>query len=242
MTTSILILAAGQPVQRTQGNAFPLCLTELNGRSLLERIVDNTRGIGAARHVFAVLNQDVQRFHLDKVVRLLAPEAMVVQIPESTRGSACTALLAACQLDRESELLVISANELVDLDFSEVLADYRRRNLDGGLLVFPSIHPRYSYVRLNSEGLVVEAAQQDPISNHATAGAFWFARTGDFIDAAQNLIRKNASVNEQFYVAPCFNEIILKQGRVGVHELDSAKYYPLKDERQLTRFEQGVRS
>ena len=240
MHTNILILAAGRLAGADKDGSYPTCLTELDGVSLIERIVANTRAIGDAQYAFAILKKDAGQFHLDKVVRLLVPNAQVTKVPESTKGSACTALLAACQMRQDSALLVISANELVDLDLSVVLDDFRQRNLDGGTLTFRSIHPRYSYVRVNEAGLVVEAAQQNPISQHATAGVFWFKSTADFVEAAKSSIRKNAvAVNGNFFVAPTFNELILQQKRVGVYPLDVSKYRPLKTERQVLQFEQG---
>ena len=158
------------------------------------------------------------------------------------RGQVCVeinTLLAACQLPQQNGLLVVSANELVDLDLSVVVRDFQKRGLDGGTLTFRSIHPRYSYVRLNKDGLVIEAAQQKPISQHATAGVFWFKKTEDFVDAVKASIRKNAVVADKFFVAPTFNELILKQKRVGVFPLDVSKYRPVKTERQVQQFEQG---
>lgn len=239
MTINVLILAAGQSLTEPEHGGYPVCLAEFDGLSLLERIVGNTRRIEDANYAFAFQKKEADRFHLDKVVQLLTPGATVFRIPESTQGSACTALLAACQLPGENELLIISANELVDIDFSEVLDDFQCRKLDAGTLIFRSIHPRYSYVRLDSEGIVTEATQQNPISQHATVGVFWFSRTTAFVDAAKNLIRKNACTNDKFFVAPTFNELILHQARVGVREMENGKYRPLKTERQIHQFEQG---
>ncbi|HDL7925103.1 TPA: hypothetical protein PXQ85_004171 [Yersinia enterocolitica] len=87
---------------------------------------------------------------------------------------------------------------------------------------------------------MIEAAQQKPISQNATAGVFWFARTHDFAEAAKNLIRKNASVNGKFYVAPTFNELILKQMKVGTIDLNVDDYKLLKTERQAQQFESGL--
>jgi hypothetical protein len=240
MSTNVLILAAGEVPFDQHDGGFPLCLTELDGVSIVERIVNNTADIGLVNYCFAILEKDAERYHLDRALTLLAPGAKVVRIPASTKGSACTALLAASQLPRENDLLIVSANELVDLNFATVLNDFKERGLDGGTMTFRSIHPRYSYVRLNSEGLVIETAQQKPISNHATAGVFWFKRTSQFVEAAKSTIRKNASVAGKFYVAPAFNELILEQAKVGVYELDTRKYHPLKTERQVQQFESGV--
>jgi hypothetical protein len=239
MKTNIIVLAAGHVDFDAQESGYPLCVTELDGVSLLERIVNNTMNIEGAKYLFAFLRKDAERFHLDKVTSLLVPDSLVVRVSEGCQGSACTALLAACQLNQDDELLIVSANELVDIDMAEVVFDFRRRKLRGGTLIFRSIHPRYSYVRLDDEGYVLEAAQQEPISQHATAGVFWFARVGEFVESTKNLIRKNASVAGKFFVAPVFNELILNQAKVGVYELDVNRYRPLKTRKQVEQFEKG---
>jgi hypothetical protein len=240
MSTNILILAAGPIEFEANDGGYPLCLTEVEGTPLLERLVESTRDIHNSHYIYALLQKDVEHFHLDEVARLITPEATIVSIPTSTQGSACTALLATSGQDRDSELLVVSANELVDANLAEVLENFRKRELDGGTITFRSVHPRYSYVRLNDQGLVTEATQQHPISQSATAGIFWFARTSDFIEAAKNLIRKNASADGKFYVAPTYNELVLKQKRIGVYPIDNSHYHPIKTERQMRKFEQGV--
>jgi hypothetical protein len=135
--------------------------------------------------------------------------------------------------------LIISANELVDIDYNEAIVELRKRRLDAGTLIFQSVHPRYSFVTLNDEGLVEQTAQRDPISKNATAGIFWFAKTGDFIEGAKNLIRNDAHLDGNYFVALTFNELILNQKRIGVIQLDSDKYTPLKNEHQIGHYEDG---
>ena len=241
MNTNILILAAGPIGFNACDGGYPLCLSEVNGVPLLERLVENTRGIRNPNYVYALLDKDVERFHLDQVAQLITPGAAIVRVPISTQGSACTALLAATGLDGDAELLVISANELVDVNLADVLEVFRSRDLDGGTITFRSVHPRYSYVRINGQNLVTEAAQQNPISYSATTGIFWFARTSEFVESAKNLIRKNASVDGKFYMAPTYNELILTQKQIGIYPISNSHYHPLKTERQMHKFEQGVR-
>jgi hypothetical protein len=234
---NILVLASGKLNSNNADREYPLCLTEIHGVSVLERIVNNTARVANSQYAFTFLETEAVRFHLEKIAALLVPWGRCVQVPELSQGSACTALLAACQLSQEAELLIISANELVDLDLAEVIWEFRSRKLDAGTLTFRSIHPRYSYVRLNDEGLVTEAAQREPISLLATAGIFWFARTADFVEGAKNIIKKDAHVEGYYFVAPTFNEMVLKQKKIGARELDVAKYFPLKTEQQVEQFE-----
>lgn len=234
---NILVLASGKLNFKRLDNEYPLCLTEIRGVSVLERIVNNTARIANTQYAFTFLETEAVRYHLDKIATLLVPDARTTQVPELSQGSACTALLAACQLDQTAELLIISANELVDIDLNDVIEEFRYRKLDAGTLTFRSVHPRYSYVRLNDDGLVIEAAQRQPISFFATAGIFWFAKTASFVAGAKNLIRKEAHVEGSYFVAPTFNELVLEQKKIGIRELDTTKYFPLKTEQQIEQFE-----
>ncbi|MCA3174213.1 MAG: glycosyltransferase family 2 protein [Burkholderiales bacterium] len=242
MNANILILAAGQSGFDNHDGGYPLCLSEYDGVSLIERIVLNTNRISGIHYAFALLDKEIESYHLDRVATLLAPNARIFPIPESTKGSACTALLAASQLNPEASLLIVSANELVDLDLSVPVNDFEKKGVYAGTLIFRSVHPRYSYVMLNDRGLVTQVAQKKPITHHATAGIFWYKRTEDFVNAAKRMIGKGAVVDGKFYVAPTFNELILEQKSVGVFEIANDKYLPLKTERQIYHFEQGGQS
>ena len=234
---NILVLAAG-PTSGEAAGDYPLCLTESGGVSLLERIVDNCAGIPDAKFTYAFLETEVRKYHLDNIVELLTPHARIVSVLRGTQGSGCSALLAASTMPAGDELLIVSANEIVDTDMAAVVRDFRARSLDAGTLTFSSIHPRYSYVRLDADGEVIEAAQQNPISRNATAGVFWFRSVGAFVDAVKSMIRKDASVNNAFYPAPAFNEMLLKHARIGATPIEPTRYQPLKTEQQLAAFEQ----
>ena len=233
MGLNVLILAAGQSDSGSGDGKYPLCLAEINGVPLLQRLLNACENIGANRFILAFRKSDVTEFHLDSIVEVLAPSAKIVTAENETRGAACTALLATGHVDSNDELLIMNANEFVDADYLSILTDFRSRRLDGGTVTFPSIHPRYSYVRLSDNDLVIEAAEKRPISRNATAGFYWFARGRDFIRAAQAMIYKDASVNGSFYICPVLNELILEQARIGTFRIDIEKYCPLKTARQI---------
>ncbi len=238
--TNILILAAGRiQVNPNIERTYPVCLSELNGISLIEKIIDNLKEIKNCNYSFALGSDDISEFHLDDICKLLIPESQITVIPNHTMGSACSALLAACSLVQSQPLLIVSANELVTHKFNPILQDFYQRKLDAGTIVFRSVHPRYSYVKLDGKGLVTQVAQQSPISKFATAGVFWYDKTSDFINSAKSVIRKGATTNGQFYLAPVFNELILQQKKIGVVEIDKSCYIPLKTVKQIQQYEQG---
>jgi len=230
---NVLILAGGQSDSNADDGNYPLCLAEIKGAPLLQRLVDACRTTEAMRFVAAFRRSDIDSFHLDNVMEVLAPGTIIVSAEKDTRGAACTALLAIGHIENDHELLIVNGNELIDVDYRKVLGDFRERRLDAGTITFSSIHPRYSYVRLSDDGLVVEAAEKRPISGHATAGFYWFARGSDFVRAAEEMIHKDASVNGSFYICPVLNELVLEQAHIGVHPIQPDQYHPLKTARQI---------
>lgn len=226
----ILILAAGDSA--LDGERYPLFLAEIGDAPLIERQIKLCEAVTDARLVVAVTEHDLQSFAVAHVIALLAPGARVASIKEKTRGAACTAMLALGPVGDGDELLILNGNEFLDMDFAAALDDFRGRGLDAGVVTFPSVHPRYSFVRLSGE-LVVQAAEKRPISRNATAGFYWFKRARDFVEAAQTMIRKDATVNDSFYICPTLNELVLRQMRIGVYPIAANRYHPLKTERQI---------
>ncbi len=222
---------------RPQDYEYPLSLTEIGGKPLIEHIVNKLEDLEPIKTTFCFLDGEVRKFHLDNIVSILSPTAVVLRVTEKTLGAACTALLAASCLDNEDELLIIAANELVDIDYSVVVKDFRSRKLDAGAVCFQSVHPRYSYVRLDKNERVIEASEKNPISRYATTGFYWFAKGYDFVLGTKNMIKKNAHVDNLFYICPVFNELILSQKDVGISAIDASRYHPLKSDRQVQQYE-----
>lgn len=236
---NVLILAVGRVEADREQEELPICLTEIGGLSLLERILEKSSVLADTNYTFVFSYNDAKKYHLNRVSEILKPESFSVLVPETTKGSLCTALLAASTLDQDSELLIISANELVDVELDSVINGFRSDQLGGGVLVFKSIQPRYSYVRLDDDGFVSEAAQRRPISQNATTGIFWFSKTADFVAGAKSMIKKDTTVDGAFFIAPVFNELILESKKVGIHRIGVNEYLPLKTQKQIDLYEAG---
>ncbi len=232
-----LILGGGTAATDTE--ATPVWLAESNGEILIERFVRACSPLGG-KLVFAVRAADMKRYRIDSVINLAAPGSVIVPIAGETMGAACTALMCIAHIEPDDELLILNSNEFLDVDYKAAVEGFKRQNFDAGVVTFHSIHPRYSYMLLDDDGLIVEAAEKHPISRHATAGFYWFRRGADFIAGAQNMIRKDAHVDGRFFISLVFNELVLNQKRMGVLEVDSRHYHPLKSRRQVSVYESDL--
>jgi hypothetical protein len=234
----VIILGAGAAVGSGDSGAdqTSVWLAEHGGEVLVERFVRACAPLNAEL-VFAVRAQDIKRHRIGNVINIAAPGSAIVPINGDTKGAACTALLCVQHIDVDDELLIMNSNEFLDIDYKQVTDGFRERGLDAGVVTFHSIHPRYSYMRLDADGNIVEAAEKNPISRHATAGFYWFRKGASFLMAAQEMIKKDVEVDGSFFISLTFNELVLKQKKLGITEVETSRYHPLKSRRQLEIYE-----
>lgn len=236
---NIVVLMAGRDRLKNE-DEYPVFLVEHHERPLIEHITESLCEIPGARLIFVAREEDVQRYRVDNIISLLAPGSAVVSCEGETQGAACSALLAVKHINNQEPLLVCGVDDLVTVPYRAIVEFFREQAWDAGSVVFSSVHPRYSFVRLDDNGLVVEAAEKRPLSRNANAGIYYFARGADFVEAVQAMIRKDAQVNGNFYIAPAFNEMILRQARIGVYSIAPSQYHPVKSASQLRAYESFV--
>lgn len=239
---NILVPMAGDSRRFEEaGYSYPKNLVEIDGQSLAEHVLRQLTPLASRGRIICLVRDDEnRRFHTADVVRLICPSATVLAVAGLESGAACTALLAIEHLVRDEPLLVFNGDQIISRDLSAVVAEFEERGLDGGTIVFSAIHPRWSYVRLDDDGYVVEAAEKRPISTLATAGAYWYRRAGDFLDAVMDMIRKDARVDGRFFICPAYNELVLRQKRIGVVEIARSEYHSFATPQGVREYEDAL--
>lgn len=237
---NILMLMAGSSQAFFEaGYVWPKMLIEVSGKPLVEHILQACASLAQPgnRFICLVRKEENRAHHLGTVIQLLMPDARILEIDQQTAGAACSALLAIEQIDTDAPLLILNGDQLIRADLQQAVADFEARGLDGGIITFRAVHPRWSYVRTDDASLVIEAAEKRPISNQATAGAYWFRKGSDFVAAAMAMIRKDAQVDGAFYVCPAYNEMVLMQKRVGTFEIAAHDYISVTSPQALRALE-----
>ena len=240
MSINVVVLAGADVTYDDGDGEFPICVREIEGKALLHHVIDNVRDLQDPKFCFALLNKHVERYHLDDVVSQLVPDCSITLVHPEVSGALVSALMCACQLDQSIPLLIVSSNELINENIADVVRYFESVNAQAGAIVFESLHPRYSYVKVAPEGSVIEAAQHRPISRDATTGTFWFSSTRSFVKAATSTIRKNLKPNVIYYAAPSLNEIILAGGKVAIYRIKKEQYSPFKSKNNAVKEEPNV--
>jgi dTDP-glucose pyrophosphorylase len=225
---STLVLAAGgsKPYEDA-GYPYPKELAELDGQPLIEHVLTRLGSLTREPLVVVVDSHADKKFCIADVVRLVVPTAASIRAG-ATSGALCSALLAIGDIRLDQDLLIVNGDQFLDVELDQIVADWRRSDLDAATVVFDATHPRWSYVRVDADGLVVEAAEKRPISRLATAGTYWFRRATDFFDAAQTMILQSAAHGEAFFICPALNELVLAGKRIGITRIERDAYHSFK--------------
>jgi dTDP-glucose pyrophosphorylase len=213
---NIVIPMAGRGSRfASAGYAVPKPLIPVGGRPMIEWIIENVRPTRAHRFIFLCLSEHLDRYpEVPAELRRLCPGCEIVPVRSVTEGAACTVLLAREFIGSDSPLMIANSDQIVDLPIDDYLAAADAPGVDGLIMTFWSDHPKWSYCRLRDDGTVSEVVEKQVVSNEATVGIYNFARGRDFVRAADAMIAADLRVNNEFYVAPCYNQLIAEGARV----------------------------
>lgn len=204
---NILIPMAGAGSRFEQaGYTFPKPLIDVNGKPMIQVIVDNINM--DANYIFVVRKEHRSKYNLDTLLNLIAPNCKIVEVDKVTEGAACTTLLAKEFIDNDNPLVMANSDQFVEWDSNEFMYKMIEQKVDGGILSFKSTHPKWSFAKTDENGYVTEVAEKNPISDIATVGIYYWAKGSDYVKFAEQMIEKNIRVNNEFYVCPVFNEAI----------------------------------
>jgi dTDP-glucose pyrophosphorylase len=237
---NIVVPMAGAGKQfKENGYFFPKPLVEIHGRPMIQIVVENLIPKMKHRFIFIVRKKDIEDFALREVLQRLSPSCEIIAVDGETGGSACSTFLAVDFIDNEDNLVLANADQFLNMKLDRLIADSLKRSLDANIVVFDSVHPKWSFVKTDPRGNVIEAAEKKPISRNATVGVYHFTQGKTYLEAAKQMIRKGQKALGQFFICPAFNEMVLKGKKIGIYKLDARNMHSLGTPDDVSDFEKN---
>ena len=200
------------------GYSFPKPLIDVNGKPMIQTVVENINI--DANYIFIVQKEHREKYNLDNMLNLIAPDCKIVEVDGITEGAACTTLLAEEYIDNDQPLFIANSDQWVGWNSLDFLYKMNELNADGGIVTFKATHPKWSYAAVDNDGMVTEVAEKNPISDNATVGFYYWKRGEDYVESAKDMIAMQKRVNGEFYVCPVFNQAILMGKKIFAHNVE----------------------
>ncbi|MFO0743484.1 MAG: glycosyltransferase family 2 protein [Candidatus Paceibacterota bacterium] len=222
------------------GYTFPKPLIDVAGMTMIEVVIKNLhpKKVKDFRFIFICQREHYEQYDLYNIFRnaVGGDNFEVVKLNGVTAGAACTVLTAKFFINNQDDILIANSDQYVDFLVDDFIKKGREGNKDGLIQTFEASHPKWSYVRIDKNGKVLETAEKKLISNKATTGLYYFKSGSDFVRATEAMIKKDCRYNGEFYVCPVYNELIIEGKDIFIDDITIEKMHGLGTPEDLKKF------
>lgn len=219
------------------GYEKPKPFIDVNGIPMIVRVIENLK-LENARYILIG-----RTAHLEREKELVSEikkryNVEFLTVDKLTEGTACTVLYARKFINSEEPLLIANSDQIVDMEVSSFINDCLARNLDGSILTFIDKYedPKWSFAKINENGMVTEVKEKVVISNYATVGIYFYSKGKDFVNSSIDMIVRNDRVNNEFYVCPTYNYAIADGKKIGIYNIEFSQMHGIGTPEDLNKY------
>lgn len=238
---NILFPIAGNGTRVTNKDGIPKVLFKVNNKSMLEYSIPTLNLDG--NYIFVTRHHDKKEFdeEIEHIIRKFNPNSIILYQTHKPIGMADSCLVAERYINSDEPLVITNAdqylkwnvNTLHDI-INEIDPDACVSLYEHGDITVGATSP-YSHVKLDDRGFAIEFAEKRAISKHALNGIYYWKHGSDFVDSVKRMVTKNIRVNNEFYIAPSFNEMISDGKRIFTFKMSSGEFYSLGTLRDIDK-------
>lgn len=218
-TLNVVIPMAGVGSRfKSAGFDLPKPLIDVDGRTMIRAVVDSINI--QSNYIFLVLKEHIERYNIDKILKEIVPQCKVITVESITEGAASTILLGKEYIDNNHPILIVNSDNIILWDPVDFFTEMETSEYDGGIVYFEDTDPKWSFISVDDNNLITQVAEKEVISNYATAGIYYWKKGSDFVKYSQQMIQKNIRVNNEFYIAPVYNEAIQDGMHISPYRLE----------------------
>ncbi len=190
------------------GYKDPKPLIPVKGKSMIQLVIENLKPLKEHRFIFICQADHLKNYPLRALLEEKAPGCKIIEVSQVTEGAACTVLLAKDFINNHDQLMIANCDQYIDVDINDYLAVLDDPSADGLIMTMKASDNKWSFINLNEQNEITLVVEKEVVSDEATVGIYNYQRGSDFVEAAEKMITKNLRVNNEFYVAPAYNEMI----------------------------------
>lgn len=217
---NIVIPMAGRGSRfQTEGYDIPKPLISIHGRPMIEVVINNLKPKCEHKFIFICLEEHKEEFMIDDKLKIYVPECEIVWLNKITKGAACTVLSAKEFINNDNTLMIANSDQWVDININDYIESMEMQNARGLIMTMEANDPKWSFVKFDAHGEISEVVEKEVVSNEATVGIYNFKYGSDYVRAAETMIKKNLRVNNEFYVAPTYNQLIEEGCKIAYYNI-----------------------
>lgn len=205
---------------------------EIKDKTMFEWAMSSLEDFFDEKFIFiAQKDHEAEKFIREKCEKLGIDNWSLIEVSEKTDGQATTALLAEDEMKENEEFAVYNIDTYVEK--GEIIDNI---NSDGCIPVFEAEGEKWSFVKTDEDGRVVDVAEKKRISNLATLGFYHFGSLKDFRKAYNEMREEVKEEYGEVYIAPLYNWFIDNDRELSIQKVDEDKIHVLGTPEDVIEF------
>ena len=181
---------------------------------------------------------------MSKILLEIRPDATVLEIDNHKKGPIFTILPFFDLIDDEEDVMVCYCDNPFTWNRKSFFNYVGENRLDGCILTHTGMHPhtlnstRMAFLKIDEEsGLLKEIKEKesytdDPMSEHASTGAYYFSCGKDMKQCFLDCSNKGVNYNGEYYVTLAYNCLVQSGKRIGYYDSEYVTVFGTPEELQ----------
>jgi NDP-sugar pyrophosphorylase family protein len=224
MKLNLVIPAAGMGSRfRATGVETPKPLIQILGIPMIGWVIANFNLQPEDKIWIISRKEDKVSANLKELLPQLKNEMQFIEIDKLTDGAATTLEFALEQIPSDQAVLCANSDQFVSSDLSAFMDMVRENKSTGQILTMSASGNKWSYVKRNVDGDVVDVVEKEQVSDEATVGVYGWRTARDATEAISQMKQADFKVNGEFYVAPSYTFLINKGGEIATYNVGNVE-------------------
>jgi NDP-sugar pyrophosphorylase family protein len=211
----------------------------VGGRPMLAWAMKSLENVAYSQIVIIMLREHAEKYGVENHLEQLSDERQkLILLDHVTEGQLCTVLAARDLINTDEDVLVSSSDTYVVSNLAQDIIS-RHKECHGIISVANQPGDRWSFVRTDDTGRVIEVAEKHRISNHASTGMYYFSNGRELVNTAEEMIEKQEKTRGEYYVIPVYQKYIERRWQVATSV--AQEMWDMGTPDALTMFEKHLR-
>ena len=190
--------------------------------------------------IIIILNEKQDRYEeIYNIIKYYFPKSFIITVKDFTEGPASTCLFAEKYINQDEELIITNCDQFLYWESKNFLERLKNKPNDGIVVTYNTDVPHNSYAAVKN-GLVSEIKEKEVISKYSLNGIHYWRKAKLFYDSAKIMISKNIRVNNEFYIAPTYQELINMNYKIGIYNIPQNSHFSLGNPNDLKNFTKKI--
>lgn len=221
-----------------KGYNLPKPLIKVNNKRIIEYILDPFDENDEI--IFICNDQHIKNTNMSDILKDLRPNSTIVSMPNHKLGPVYTLKPFYDLIDDDEEIMVSYCDNAFVWKKDLFINHVKDNNLDGCILTHTGLHPhtlnstKMAFLKVEDELLLEikekECYTDDPLSEHASTGAYYFKKGSYIKKYFDLLIDKNLNHNGEYYVTLVYNLLVQDNLRIGYFDTEFVTVFGTPEE------------